>query len=192
MRSFVLALLLLSSPALAAQKPPAAAIQKPPVTPQQRLNDLFGQLAQVEQPEDAKPIEDEINAIFAQSGSPSVDVLMGRAQVALTANKLDVARKLVDAITRIAPNFAEGWHRLAVLQAQVKDDRGAMISLQKAVTLNPRNFTAYAELAGFLEDYGDKPGALKLLRKALTLNPKMENVEKEVKGLTRDVEGQGI
>ncbi|HEY1711242.1 MAG TPA: hypothetical protein VGG10_23450 [Rhizomicrobium sp.] len=192
MRSFALALLLLSSSAFAAQKPPALTAQKPPVTPQQRLNDLFGQLAQVQEPDDAKPIEGEINAIFAQSGSPSVDVLMSRAQAALNANKVDVARKLVEAITRIAPDFAEGWHRLAALQAQAKDDRGAMISLQRTITLNPRHFTAYAELAGFLEDYGDKPGALKLLRKALALDPKMENVDKEVKGLARDVEGEGI
>jgi tetratricopeptide (TPR) repeat protein len=178
-----LLLLLLALPCLAAQKPPAA----PP-----KLDQLFGELQQVQEPEDAKPIEAQINAIFTQSGSPSVDLLMLRAQAALSANNLAVARRLIDAVVRIAPNFAEGWHRLAALQSHAKDDRGAMLSLQKTITLNPRHFAAYAELAGFLEDYGDKAGALKLYRKALTLDPKMENIEREVKGLTRDVEGQGI
>jgi tetratricopeptide (TPR) repeat protein len=188
MRKFALALLLLTTPALAAQKPPAHPVQ----TPQQRLSDLFGELQQVQEPDDAKPIEGEINAIFTQSGSPSVDILMARAQAALGTGKVDIARRLIDAIVGIAPDFAEGWHRLAALQAEAKDDRGAMLSLQKTITLNPRHFTAYAELGGYLEDYGDKPGALKLYRKALALDPKMENIDKQVKSLTRDVEGQGI
>jgi tetratricopeptide (TPR) repeat protein len=184
MRMFAFALLLLAAPALAAQKPASAAPSK--------LDRLFGELQQVEEPEDAKPIEAQINAIFAQSGSPSVDLLMLRAQAALNVNNLPVARKLIDAVVRIAPTFAEGWHRLAALQSQAKDDRGAMLSLQKTVTLNPRHFAAYVELAGFLEDYGDKPGALKLYRKALALDPKMENIDREVKSLARDVEGEGI
>jgi tetratricopeptide (TPR) repeat protein len=189
MRKAALALLLLCLPAaaLAAQKPAPT-----PPTTEQQLKQLFGELQQVQEAEDAKPIEARINAIFAQSGSATVDVLMARSQGALNANKLDTSRKLVEAITRIAPDFAEGWHRLAALQAQAKDDRGAMISLQKTITLNPRHFTAYAELGSFLEDYGDKPGALKLYRKALALDPKLENVDRAVKGLSRDVEGEGI
>src|SRR6185295_12284190 len=182
MREIAFALLILALPALAAQKP----------APPQKLDRLFGELQQVQEPEDAKPIEAQINAIFEQSGSPSVDLLMLRAQAALRANNLSVARKLIDAVVRIAPDFAEGWHRLAALQSHSKDDRGAMLSLQKTITLNPRHFQAFVELGEFLEDYGDKPGALKLYRKALALDPKMENLDRQVKGLTRDVEGEGI
>ena len=36
-----------------------------------------------------------------------------------------------------------------------------MVSLQKAVALNPRNFQAAEQLAEMLEEYGDKAGALK-------------------------------
>ena len=36
-----------------------------------------------------------------------------------------------------------------------------MVNLQKTIALNPRQFEAYAELAGMLEDYGDKAGALR-------------------------------
>jgi tetratricopeptide (TPR) repeat protein len=183
MRKFAVALLLLASPVLLAAQKPA---------PPPKLDQLFGELKQVQEPEDAKPIEQQINAIFAQSGSPSIDLLMLRAQAALRVNNIAVARKLIDSVVRIAPNFAEGWHRLAALQSHAKDDRGAMLSLQKTITLNPRHFMAYAELAGFLEDYGDKPGALKLYRRALALDPKMEDIDREVKGLAREVEGEGI
>jgi tetratricopeptide (TPR) repeat protein len=187
MRRAFLAFLLLLSPLLA-----EAAPKKPPPTTEQRLNQLFGDLAKAEDEEDANAIEGRIQAIFLQSGSPTIDLLMGRAEVALKVQNVDAARKLIDAVTRIAPKYAEGWHRLAALQAQAKDDRGAMISLQKTITLNPRHFTAYAELASFLEDYGDKPGALKLYRKALALDPKMEEIQHSVRALTREVEGEGI
>jgi tetratricopeptide (TPR) repeat protein len=187
MRKAALVLLLLLTPAIAvaAQKPPAQ-------TPQQKLNQLFGDLKQAQDSDDAKDIEQRISNIFLASGSSTVDLLMVRAQAALAADKLDVARKLIQSVTIISPNYAEGWHRLAALQAQAKDDRGAMLSLQKVITLNPRHFTAYAELGSFLEDYGDKPGALKLYRKALALDPKMENIDKTERALAREVEGEGI
>src|SRR5690349_1392395 len=150
MRKAALALLLCFIPAASLAAAPKNA---PPPSKEQRLQTLFKELQQVQEEEDAKPIETEINAIFTQSGSPTVDLLMLRAQAALTANKLPVARKLIESITHLAPNFAEGWHRLAALQSAAKDDRGAMLSLQKTIELNPRHFTAYAELGGFLEDY---------------------------------------
>jgi tetratricopeptide (TPR) repeat protein len=190
MRKAVVAFLLLLLPGagLAAQKPAPT----PPITPAQQLDKLFGALAKAQDEDDAKDIAQRINNIFTASGSPSVDLLMARAQVALTADKIKVARKLIEAVTKLDPKFAEGWHRLAALQAQSKDDRGAMVSLEKTIALNPRHFTACAELAGMLEDYGDKRRALQLYRRALALDPKMEGIEHTVRGLAREVEGEGI
>jgi tetratricopeptide (TPR) repeat protein len=194
MRKAVAAFLLLFLPGavFAAQKPHATTPAVPPPSTAQQLDKLFGDLQKAQDEDDAKDIAQRITNIFTASGSPSVDLLMARAQVALTADKIKIARKLIEAVTQLDPKFAEGWHRLAALQAQAKDDRGAIVSLQKTIALNPRHFTACAELAGMLQDYGDKRGALKLYRQALALNPKMEGIEHEVRGLTREVEGEGI
>jgi Flp pilus assembly protein TadD len=67
-----------------------------------------------------------------------------------------------------------------------------MVSLQRVLTLNPREFKAMAELAAMLEDYGDKAAALKLYRRALGLDPQLEEVGKRVKALATEIEGQGI
>jgi Flp pilus assembly protein TadD len=67
-----------------------------------------------------------------------------------------------------------------------------MLSLQKAVTLNPRQFLAMADLADMLEQYGDKPGALKLYRQALALDPQLAAAARRAKALSKEVEGQGI
>jgi tetratricopeptide (TPR) repeat protein len=171
---------------------PVAALASPPKTPASSLDSLFASLAKTQSEEDAKPIETQILALFDQSGSPSVDLLMARADAAANAGDTDTAKKLIDAITDIAPDFAEGWHRRAVLQAAGKDDEGAMISLQKAVTLNPREFEALSELAGMLEDYGDKKAALATYRRVLAIDPHMEGVDKHVDELARDVEGEKI
>lgn len=152
---------------------------------------LFTDLAKAGSQEEAQPIEEKLNDFFKISGSPSVDLLMTRADSALTAADNATARKLLDAVTRVAPRYAEGWHRRAELQAAASDEAGAMLSLQKAIALNPRHFTAMAELAAMLEDYGDKPGALKLYRRVLALDPQ-NPVARQVKALEKEVEGQGI
>jgi tetratricopeptide (TPR) repeat protein len=187
MRNFLVVLaLVVPLSAQGANTPPRTAV-KPP-----QLETLFGQLARAGSPEDAKPIEDRIAAIFLQSGSPSVDLLMTRAAAAQTAGDKETARKLIEAVTDVAPSYAEGWHSRAALQRATGDDSGAMVSLEHVILLNPRQFAALFELGGMMEDYGNKAAALKLYRKALELDPQLEGARRHVDALSRDVEGQGI
>ena len=67
-----------------------------------------------------------------------------------------------------------------------------MVSLQKAVDLNPRHFEAMTDLAGMLEDYGDKQAALKLYRQALALDPQLAEAARHEKSLAKELEGQGF
>ena len=153
---------------------------------------LFAELKKADSAQTAKPIEAKLNDLFHVSGSASVDLLMTRAGAALGQADHGTARKLVDAVTRIAPGYAEGWRMRARMQQAASDDAGAMVSLEKAITANPRHFTAMAELAEMMEDYGDKNGALKLYRRALVLDPHLAVAVERSKALTKDVEGQGI
>jgi Flp pilus assembly protein TadD len=157
-----------------------------------QIDRWFKDLAKAETAEDAKPIEQKIDAAFRESGSPSVDLLMSRAKQAVAAADSKTATLLVTSVTRLAPNYAEGWRLRATLDAAAGNDGAAMIALQRVVTLNPRHFSAMAELAGMLEDYGDKKAALALFRKVLTLDPQHEAAAGRVRALEREVEGQGI
>jgi Tfp pilus assembly protein PilF len=188
--ALVLSFLLVCGAATAAEPPkPVSAPAKPLPDSEEKL---FSQLKQAGSAEDAHPIEAKLQAMFRASNSPSVDLLMTRALTAQGAGDNKTARKLVEAVTKIAPGYAEGWHVRANMEQGAGDDTAALVSLQKAVLLNPRQFAALSELADMLEDYGDKAGALKLYRRALDLDPQLEGAEHKVRELTQSVEGRDI
>ena len=175
---------------------PAAAPNAPnapkPQAPDHSLNGLFASLARASSEEEAKPIEQQIEELFLQSNSASVDLLMTRAAAALQGGDTETAKKLLNSVTDIAPNYAEGWHQRAKLEAEANNDTHALVSFQKAVTLNPREFEAQVELGDMLAEYGQKAAALASYRKALALDPHFEGLDKRVEKLARDVEGEKI
>ncbi len=188
--ALVLSLLLVSGTALLDSSWAAA-----PVPQRKNVNSeeqLFAQLKKASTSEDAKAIEDKLKLMFRASGSPSVDLLMTRAQAAQAADDKKTARKLVEAVTNIAPKYAEGWHTRAAMEQADGDDTNALVSLQKTVLLNPRHFTALVELADMLEEYGDKTAALKLYRRALDVDPQLNVAQEKVRELTTKVEGRDI
>lgn len=184
-------LLVFSAVTAEAATPPAFAGADQPGA-QKQLDALFASLAKAGSEEEAKPIADQIVGVFMQSGSPSTDLLMSRAAVALQSGDVGTAKKLFETITQISPDFAEGWHQRARIAAVAGNERGAIDNLERTVTLNPRQFEAFAELGGMLESYGDKKGALAMYRKAMALDPNYDDVARHVRELTRAVEGERI
>lgn len=161
-------------------------------TPAHPLKPLFEALAKAPSKEAAAPLEKRLEALFLNSGSASVDLLMSRAARMLAVDKLDVAGKLLASVTAIAPSYAEGWHQRARLEALAGNDRAAMLFLQRTLTLNPRQFEAYAELGSLLRAYGDPKGALAMYRKAAALDPNYDHIRSDLRALVRKVEGQSI
>jgi tetratricopeptide (TPR) repeat protein len=181
----IAASLLAAAPAFAAPGVAAPA-------PDRALDGLFGRLNKAQSSDDAKPIEKEILIHFLQSGSASVDLLMSRVDALMGGNDANNAAKILAAVTQIAPNYAEGWHQRGKLEEEQGHDEAAMVSLQKAINLNPREFVALVELGDMLAEYGAKPAALASYKKALALDPHFEGLDKRVEQLSREVEGEKI
>lgn len=187
--AFFVSMLMFVPPLARADEPLPA---KPPASSAQQLDQLFAELAKATSADEAQALATRIEGIFRQSGSATVELLMARGQSALQAGDTATARKVIESVTKLAPDYAEGWHIQAQLQAAAGDDAGALLSLQKSVALNPRSFSALAGLAEMLGDYGDKKGALALYRKVLVLNPMDERAIRAVRRLAREVEGEKI
>jgi tetratricopeptide (TPR) repeat protein len=174
------------------QQPQAARPARPPPKAPETDDQLLTKLTKAPDQRAARPIERELKARWAHTGSPSADLLLKRTDQAMEAHDFETAREIVQKLTDIAPNFAEAWHRRATLAAQKDDYEDALTSLRRTLALQPKNFTALAELGEILEEYNDKPHALEAYRQAKAIDPFLDGLVDRIRDLTKAVEGQGI
>jgi tetratricopeptide (TPR) repeat protein len=211
-RSSLLALALLVAlalPALAQDAPPsadpvpdtdakdrrAAVSPTPPKTPAERdtvLADLYALLADSEDEMAAKSVADNIERVWLHSGSPTVDVLFGRAMQAVQQKDYDRALRFLDHVVEQAPDFTEGWNRRAYVHFQLSNVGLAVGDLRRALALDPSHFKALDGLFQVLRDIGEKRAALEVLRRLDEVHPYWSGAEQTIEELSREVEGQGI
>jgi tetratricopeptide (TPR) repeat protein len=153
---------------------------------------LLARLAKAPDRRAARTIERELRARWSHSESPSADLLLKRVDQAIEAMDAETARTIVQKLTEIAPDFAEGWHRRATLAAEKDDFTDAIDSLRRVLALQPKHFIAMAELGQILEEFDDKNRALEAYRKAKELDPFIDGLDDRIRQLSKEVEGQGI
>ncbi|MEM7269971.1 MAG: hypothetical protein AAF401_12050 [Pseudomonadota bacterium] len=208
MKRLIAVFLLFSAPALAqddnapvipapeesaGEEPAVAAPETPPEeTREERLERLFGTLAVMEQSDAAEKVADQIVVLLAQSGSPSMDLLLNRARKAMDAEDYEKARAHAAALTRLAPDFAEGWNASATLYFLQEDYGKSVAHIERTLALEPRHFGALSGLALILERVDRKEAALDTWREVAAIFPGMERATEAIERLTVEVEGKGI
>ncbi|MFN3868848.1 MAG: hypothetical protein ACK4MF_07280 [Hyphomicrobiaceae bacterium] len=166
-----------------------------PDTPAQRrrmLDDLYAHLATAGSAEEAAPLVLAIERLWLFTGSDTVDVLMERVLKAVTEQRLDLAEQLSDAIVEMAPGYAEGWNRRALVAYLKQDLTGAVSALRRALSLEPSHFKALDGLAQVMRESGERRAALEAYRRLSTIHPHWEGAAEALDELEREVEGQGI
>ncbi|MFV0475000.1 MAG: hypothetical protein ACK5MQ_12475, partial [Pikeienuella sp.] len=105
----------------------APALEAPPPAPAEtgetreaRLDRLFRELSEADA-DAAKGIAEEIHGVWSRSGSDSMDLLLERGLGALRIGDFERARAHLGALTRLAPDFAEGWNASATLAYHQED-----------------------------------------------------------------------
>jgi tetratricopeptide (TPR) repeat protein len=160
-------------------------------TPAERLEALFDALADPEA-EDAALVQRRIGEIWSASGSESMDFLLRRGRDAIEAEQYDKAIDHLTALTRLAPDFAEGWNMRATAHFLADEYWWAVADIQQALMLEPRHFAALAGLGSILERIDDDRGALIAWREALRLNPHLEPAAEAVRRLEAEVDGRDV
>jgi tetratricopeptide (TPR) repeat protein len=160
----------------------------PPANP--RLDKLFDQLAQAPNAAEAAPVEAKIWAIWNQSGSPTVDILLERAQAAEAGGDLDRARQFLDQAAEILPAYAEIYDRRAVLAMNANDTASAIEDIERTLEREPRHFGALAALGMIYETMGQERAALEAYRDALAIDPTLEQAKQGVKRLEPHLDGR--
>lgn len=119
-------------------------------TRDEKLDRLFAAMEDAS-PEDQNKLALEIKGVWANSGSPSMDLLLDRALQATAGEAHDKARVHLNALTRLAPDFAEAWNASATLHFVQHDYGRAVDDISRALALEPRHFNALAGLGIILE-----------------------------------------
>src|SRR3979490_2901914 len=156
------------------------------------LDFLFGALKAAPDEASAKHVEARIWALWMQTPSDTAALLMVRAKVAMDAQQIDVALKLLDAVVKLRPDYVEGWNRRATLYYLKNDYAHSLEDIEQVLAREPRHFGALAGLGMIMQDIGDEKRALDAFRKALAVNPHLDKVPELVKVLSEKVEGRDI
>ena len=169
-----------------------AKLPKVPADKTRGLEFLFGALKAAPDEISAKHVEARIWAIWLQTPSDTVALLMTRAKAAMDAQNSDVALKLLDSVVKLRPDYVEGWNRRATLYYLRNDYARSLQDIEQVLAREPRHFGALAGLGMIMQDLGDEKRALDAFRRALAVNPHLEKVPELVKTLTEKVEGRDI
>ena len=111
---------------------------------------------------------------------------------AIAENNLELAKKLLDHVVALAPDFTEGWDRRAYVSFMGNDVDHALGDLRRALALDPNHFKALEGLGQILREIGQTKAALEAFRKLLSVHPYWSGAQQAIDELEREVEGQGI
>ena len=171
---------------------PAPSLPRTPVERDTVLSDLYERLAASDDENAAKSVVESIERVWLHSGSPTVDLLFGRAMQAVGEKNYDRALRFLDNVVEQAPDFTEGWSRRAFVHFQLGNVRPAIGDLRRALALDPSHFKALDGLAQVLRDIGEKRAELQVMRRLAEVHPYWDGTEQAIEELAREVEGQGI
>ncbi len=172
--------------------PPAPSLPRTPAERDAVLAGLYEQLADADSESAAKAVENRIERVWLHSGSPTVDLLFGRAMQAVAAKDFNRALRFLNHVVEQAPDYTEGWSRRAFVYFQLNDVGLALGDLRRAIALDPSNYKALDGLAQVLRDIGEKRGALAVMRRLHEVHPHWPGTEQAIEELSRDIEGQAI
>lgn len=154
-----------------------------------RLDALFERLQAEENPEAANLIAEEVWAIWLDSGSASVDLLLRRGTAAQKRGDNKLARRMYNHVIELSPQYAEGWARSARLAYEEEDLSRALTEATQALILEPRQFYAHWTLGNIFEKIGRTEEAYETYKEANRLYPQLLPVKDRLEMMRGSLEG---
>ncbi len=158
--------------------------------PEPTLDELFSQLKRETKPIPARRTAQQIVAKLNDSGSATVNMLMGRAATAMSAEKNALAEDMLTQVIVLAPDFAEGWNRRATLKYAMGDIGESLADIEKVLAIEPRHFGALSGFASILQKTGEDRKALKVWYRLLAVYPALREAQEAVIELEEKLAGE--
>lgn len=143
-------------------------------------------------PAEADRLGREIMLEISKSGSPAMNLLLKRGRAAMAAGDTGLGIELLSALTDHAPGFAEGWHARSVAFARAGMMGPAMADLERALTLDPRNFAAIYSLGALLEEIGQPALAYEAYGRVAAIHPHFDDVAAALARLEGETQGSDL
>ena len=174
--------------------PPATspAPQSPAANDESGRDALLARLAGAKDPDEADGIVARLDRLNQRSGSDTGDLLLARAAAALDGQKVDVAQQLLDALTKLKPQWAEAWSTRANADYLAGDAKSTFVDLAQALADDPKHLKALADLGAILEDSGKRDEALRVYQRALDIAPQWRPARQAAERLRAAVAGESI
>ena len=164
----------------------ASAVQSGP------SDELFEKLKNAKGEREVAMAEADVLGAWMDSGSPTVDLLMSRADDAIAAGDTEHARALYDRCILIKPDYPEAWNRRAALfLADDKFDE-ALRDINEVLTLEPRHFGAWTGLGFIMQQLGADEEALEAFEEALAIHPNLLAAKQAAAKLKPKASGQAL
>lgn len=170
--------------------PPASAAPAAPEAPArlaasraQQLDTLFARLKSAKDDAAARQAEDGIIALWLQSGSATVDLLMAWSVQAIADKDYPEALDILDRVVTLDPDYAEGWNKRATVYFLIEDYGQAVADIEHVLVLEPRHFGALVGLGAIFHALGEDNRAIAAYKQALALDPYLDNARKALRQL---------
>lgn len=170
----------------------SGATEKPLPPRAERLDALFATLKAAPDEAAAKRAENGILALWLESGSDTVDLLMAWSLKALDDKDYPRALDFLDRVVTMKPDYVEGWTKRATVFFLTEDYGQAVADIQRALVLEPRHFGALSGLGTILHEVGEDAKAIEAFNHALALDPYLEGVKKALAAIHKDTDGNDI
>lgn len=157
-----------------------------------KLDDLFAELRQVETPEEARPIEDAIWELWLESGDIEIDSLMLFGISAIEIGDLPAALATFDELIKAAPEYSEAWNKRATVHYLMGNLEASVADIAQTLILEPRHFGALSGLGLIYVSIGKDKAALKAFEQAQAIAPHLEGLDTLIAKVRLRLEGRGI
>ncbi len=149
------------------------------------LDRLFASLHKTSDEQAAKGVEEKIWELWSRFDSPTAEVLLGQAVVAMGAAENTASLEILDRIVASYPTYAEAWNKRATLHFALGNYEASLRDIDKVLDLEPRHFGALAGRGMIYQRQENWTAALNAYREALRMNPSMMGVKNAVQELSK-------
>lgn len=159
---------------------------------EKRLDALFDRLKATDSAAEATVITREIWAIWQQSDSDTVNVLMARGIEEMSRGNYKAALDVFNNVVEAEPDFAEGWNKRATVYYLIGEYDASVRDVERTLALEPRHFGALSGLGFIYLSLGNERAALKAFEKALKFNPYLPGARTKAEELRQRLHERSI